>query len=148
VPTADDTDSGDGVPLAGIGRQELDSLESVVWLTEGWAFMPIDFQEARIRFASDTGGPRTASHRFEFPSNVTKAATFINGFNIGFTRISGPLGTFNPGPLRQQEINTRVNEVDEEDVEVVATLALRDISGNFDNPYEGFIDVVVVVDRA
>ena len=60
--------------------------------------MPIDFQETRIRFASDTGGPRTASHRFEFPSNVTKAATFINGFNIGFTRVDPPsAGAFGAG---------------------------------------------------
>jgi hypothetical protein len=37
--------------------------------------------------------------------------------------------------------------IDEEDVDVVATFALRDNSGNFDDQYGGFIDVVVVVDR-
>jgi hypothetical protein len=101
--------------------------------------MPIDFQEQRITFPAATGGPRTGNHRFEFPSRVTKARSFVNGFNIGFVN--------SEHPLRSVEINTRVDAVDEEDVDVVATFALRDNSGNFDDRYQGFIDVVVVVDR-
>jgi len=101
--------------------------------------MPIDFQEHRITFDSNSGGPRNATHRFEFPSRVTKARSFLNGFHIGFTD--------SQHPLRSVEINTRINEIDEEDVEVFAVFALRDNSGNFDDRYGGFIDVVVVVDR-
>jgi hypothetical protein len=100
--------------------------------------MPIDFQEQRIRFESDTGGPRTLTREFEFPSRVRKAVSLINGFHAAFTN--------SEHPLHRLEINTRA-VVDEEDVEVTATFALRDRSGTFDDDYEGFIDVVVLVDR-
>lgn len=100
--------------------------------------MPIDFQEHRIRFESAKGGPRTETHKFEFPSTVRRAVSLINGFHVAFTN--------SEHPLHQQEINTRAL-IDEEDVEVTATFALRDRSGTFDDAYEGFIDVVVLVDR-
>jgi hypothetical protein len=101
--------------------------------------MPIDFQERRISFAADNGGPRTQEVRFEFPSRVNRAHALVNGFNIGFVN--------SEHPLRSVEVNTRTR-IDEEDVDVVATFALRDNSGNFDDRYSGFVDVVVLVDRA
>ena len=81
--------------------------------------MPIDFQEKRIRFNSATGGPRTESERYEFPSRVTKAASFVNGFHAAFTN--------SEHPLRAMEVNA-AQRGREGDVEGVARRP-RDNSG-------------------
>lgn len=52
--------------------------------------MPIDFQEQRISFGSATGGPRTKARQFEFPSQVRKAVSLINGFHVAFTNSEHP----------------------------------------------------------
>jgi hypothetical protein len=108
--------------------------------------MPIAFESRRIRFGDpgepDTGGPLTKVEKFQFPSTVRKAVAVINGFHAGYKNEEHPLALL--------EVNTHA-DIDVEDKTVVsvrAILALRDNSGNFDDDYGGFIDVVVLVDRA
>lgn len=101
--------------------------------------MPIDFQSHRFTFPSRTGFAQTAEHTFDFPSNIRTAETFVNGFNIGFTN--------SEHPIFRQEVNTAVARMVEDTVTVRTVFALRDRSGTFDDSYDGFIDVVVIVDR-
>jgi hypothetical protein len=101
--------------------------------------MPIDFLSQRIEFPPASGGPRTTTRDFDFPSNVISAESFINGFNIGFNN--------DEHPLLRIEVNTRANPPVNRRVTVFAVFSIRDNSGNFDDSYSGFIDVVVVVHR-
>ena len=102
--------------------------------------MPIDFLSQRIDFPiapAAPGGQRTATRDFVFPSNVISAESFINGFNIGFDD--------DEHPVLRIEVNTRANHPVNRTVTVFAVFSIRDNSGNFDDRYSGFIDVVVVV---
>jgi hypothetical protein len=101
--------------------------------------MPVDFRSFRFTFPSRSGFAQSAEHTFDFPSNINRAETFINGFNMGFTS--------NDHELFRQEVNTGIQRVVEDTVTVRAIFSLRDSSGTFDDAYDGFIDVVVVVDR-
>lgn len=101
--------------------------------------MPLDFASRRITFPSASGGQQTESRTFDFPSRIRRAETFINGFNIGFDN--------DEHPILRTEVNTRVDNIEDDNVTVVATFSIRDNSGNFDDRYSGFIDVAVVVDR-
>jgi hypothetical protein len=101
--------------------------------------MPIDFQSFRFTFPSRTGFAQTSEHTFDFPSNIIRAETFINGFSIGFTNSNHP--------IFREEVNTAIARVVEDTVIVRTVFALRDSSGFFDDAYDGFIDVVVVVNR-
>jgi hypothetical protein len=100
--------------------------------------MPITFLRQRIVFPEHSGSPQDVNQDFVFPFRVNSAETFINGFNIGFVR--------SDHELLRQEINTAVREINNNVVTVRAVFSLRDSSGNFDDPYDGFIDVVVVAD--
>jgi hypothetical protein len=105
--------------------------------------MPTDFLSQRIDFplAPAPGGQRTATRDFDFPSDIISAESFINGFNIGFDN--------DEHPILRMEINTRADRPVNLNrrVRVFAVFSIRDNSGNFDDPYSGFIDVVVVVNR-
>ena len=105
--------------------------------------MPIDFmtegEKSRFNFTPHKGSERREKSTFELPSDVKRAVAFVNGFKIGFTNSEQPLG--------QMEINTRVSKIDKKKVVVELVFRLRDKSGNFDNEYEGFIEVGLIVDR-
>lgn len=100
--------------------------------------MPIEFLRQRITFPEHSGSPQDVDQDFVFRFRVNRAETFVNGFNIGFTNVDHH--------LLRQEINTAVREISNNVVKVRAVFSLRDSSGNFDDPYDGFIDVVVVAD--
>lgn len=53
-------------------------------------------------------------------------------------------------PIFRQEINIsppRITEANRRVIVVRGTFALRDSSGHYDDEYDGFIDVGVIVDR-
>ncbi|MGW7073008.1 hypothetical protein ACWGII_32790 [Streptomyces sp. NPDC054855] len=100
--------------------------------------MAIDFASRRITFSAHTGSPQDVDQVFSFPANVRKAETFVNGFNIGFE------GTDHE--FFRQEVNTAVRAINGNVVTVRTVFSLRDSSGNFDDPFSGFVDVVVVAD--
>ena len=105
--------------------------------------MPIDFMtegvNTRFTFTPHKGSERREKRTFELPSDVKRAVAFVNGFKVGFTNSEQPLG--------QMEINTKVSKIDHKKVEVELVFRLRDKSANFDNEYEGFIDVGLIVER-
>jgi len=98
----------------------------------------LDFQSRRFNFPSRSGFIQTQEQTFDFPSNIRRAEAFVNGFNIGFTD--------EDHHIFRHEINTAIVRTLEDTVTVRATFLLRDSSGNIDDRYDGFIDVVVVVD--
>ncbi|MCB9568180.1 MAG: hypothetical protein H6710_13385 [Myxococcales bacterium] len=102
--------------------------------------MTIDFQRQRASFPSHTGGPQSIELTFVFPSAIHKAEAAINGFNIGYTR--------GDHHLLRTEVDANVVLVSLNAVRVRVTFSLRDSSGNFDDPYNGYVDVMVIVNRA
>jgi hypothetical protein len=121
--------------------------------------MPIDMTSWRVRFGPEEsnwepGQAQSTEIGFVFPTPVKRypagddregepiAQSFINGFNIGFT------GTDHE--IFRQEINLsppRILPGPGTGVSVTVYFALRDDSGTFDDDYNGFIDVGLIVDR-
>lgn len=125
---------------------------------KGCRGMPIDMKTWRVRFGPEEPGWQSGQAQsreigFGFPTRIKRypeederegepiAQSFINGFNIGFT------GTDHE--IFRQEINLSPPRIlsGDQAVEVTAYFALRDDSGTFDDDYNGFIDVGVIVDR-
>jgi len=102
--------------------------------------MAIDFQRQRATFPTHSGSAQSIELAFVFPSNVLRAEAAINGFNIGFTN--------GDHHLLRTEIDASVVSVTLTTVRVRVTFSLRDSSGTFDDPYNGFVDVMVIVNRA
>lgn len=101
--------------------------------------MAIDFQRQRFVFPSHSGSPHSLEQTFVFPTNIRRAEAAINGFNIGFSS--------SDHHLFRQEIDAAVTGISLNTVRVRVNFALRDSSGVFDDRYDGFVDVMVIVDR-
>jgi len=66
----------------------------------------------------------------------------INGFSIGFS------GSDHELFRKEVDASAQITSGDEgPEVLVRVNFGLRDKSGVFDDPYEGFVDVVLIVDR-
>lgn len=100
----------------------------------------IDFQRLpRFSFPPTTGRPQSITQSAVFGSRVNRADAAINGFDIGFTQSDHHL-------FREQvDVSTAINN---NTVVVTVNFSLRDSSGTFDDAYGGFVDVLVIVDRA
>jgi len=99
----------------------------------------IDFQRLRFTFPSTTGRPQSATLASVFPSAIRRADAAINGFDIGYDG--------SDHHLLRSRVDVATSVVNNT-VNVTASFSLRDSSGNFDDPYSGFVDVLVMVDRA
>lgn len=99
----------------------------------------IDFQRLRFSFPPTTGRTQSVTMAAVFNSRVNRAEAAINGFDIGFSQSDHHL-------FRAQvdAATAIVNNI----VNVTVNFALRDSSGTFDDAYSGFVDVLVLVDRA
>ena len=96
----------------------------------------------RFTFPSQSGAPQSQVQTLSFPTVVRSAAAAINGFRIGFTSSDHHLFR------KEVDASTQITSGDEgPEVLVRVNFALRDKSGVFDDPYEGFVDVVLIVDR-
>jgi hypothetical protein len=95
----------------------------------------------RFSFPSRTGGPQTQSLTVGFFTFPRSAVAAINGFSIGYTNSDHHL-------LREEiDVSTTIlNGTQGPEVNVRVNFALRDSSGNFDDAYSGFVDVVLIVD--
>ena len=102
--------------------------------------MAIDFQRQRFNFPSHSGSAQSLEMAFVFPTNVRRAEAAINGFSFGFTS--------SDHHLFRQEVDAAVTRITLTTVFVRVNFALRDSSGFFDDRYDGFVDVMVIVDRA
>lgn len=99
----------------------------------------IDFQQLRFTFPSHSGSKQSMELTAVFHTIVTKADVAINGFSIGFSN--------SDHHLYRQEVDASVTRIVLNTVTVAVTFALRDSSGTFDDRYDGYIDVLVIVDR-
>jgi len=103
--------------------------------------VPIGFKRERVNFPAITGEENEKDVTIDFPKTVLAAESFINGFKVGFVNTDKP--------LREIHVNTHATfEGDDDNVKVTVRLGLRDNSGTFDDPYKGFVDVVVVAELA
>ena len=101
--------------------------------------MATDFQRLRFTFPSHTGSAQFQDQTFVFPSNVRKAEAAINGFSMGFSS--------SDHHLFRQDLDAAVIGISLNTVKVRVSFALRDSSGFFDDSYDGFVDIMVLVDR-
>jgi len=74
-----------------------------------------------------------------FPSRVTRADAAINGFDVGYDG--------SDHHLLRTKIDISDVSIVNNTVNVTVNFSLRDSSGNFDDPYSGFVDALVIVDR-
>ena len=103
--------------------------------------MPIELRNVpRFTFPSWSGGPQDLQQTVQFTTVVRTAVAAINGYSIGFTS--------SDHHLLREEVNA-VATISSNGFQVVVRVifALCDNSGNFDDPYNGFVDVVLIVDR-
>lgn len=101
--------------------------------------MSIDFQRQRATFPSHSGSAQGVELTFVFPTTVRKAEAAINGFSAGFSS--------SDHHLFRMEADTAVTAISLNTVRVKVNFALRDSSGYYDDPYNGFVDVMVIADR-
>lgn len=102
--------------------------------------MTLDMRNLNIRFDPTTGRAQRESATAVFGSQVRRANAALKGFNI----------TFNNGDhnfLREQ-VDVDVTGINNNTVEVAVDFVLRDSSGNFDDPYSGSVEVLVIADVA
>lgn len=99
----------------------------------------IDFLRIpRFNFPATTGRSQNITQSAVFGTRVNRADAVINGFDIGFSQSDHHL-------FREQvDVSTSINN---NTVNVTVNFALRDSSGTFDDAYNGFVDVLVIVDR-
>jgi hypothetical protein len=108
--------------------------------------MPLDWKadhQTRVVFESTTGGEQFTLHKVKFPFKVKRALALINGFKAGFTNNERPLG--------QIEVNTSIDHIEttqnKSTVVVAVVFRLRDKGKDFNDPYEGFVDVGLIIEK-
>jgi hypothetical protein len=100
--------------------------------------MPTEFATVpRIEMDRTVGRPETEFRAVNFPRAVRRAEAMLKGFDIHFANGDHHL-------LRQQvALSTRIAG---STVEVRADFLLRDGSGNIDDPFDGWVDAVVIAE--
>jgi hypothetical protein len=101
--------------------------------------MPIDFRRTRVVFDPTQGREQRETGAVVFPSAVRRAEAAINGYAI----------TYNNGDhhILAQKIDVDPPRISANTVFVDVNFLLRDSSGSIDDPFSGFVDVTVIVDR-
>jgi hypothetical protein len=101
--------------------------------------MSIDFRTIQVKFDQTDGGIQNEPETAVFKSKVRKAGLAINGFDMYFTN-----GDHN---FLRQMINIRESQITIKDATVKFTVDFL-IQDNppIDNPYKGWVDVLVIAD--
>ena len=101
--------------------------------------MPIDFRRTRVTFDPTRGREQRETGAVVFPSAVQRAEAAVNGYAI----------TYNNGDhhILAQKIDVDPPRIVNNTVFVDVNFLLRDSGGNIDDPFSGFVDVMVVADR-
>ena len=79
---------------------------------------------------------------FSFATSVSLAVPIISGFSIGFTDSDHHLGR-QQIELSSANIHGNLGQL----VDVTVVFLLRDLSGNIDDRFDGFVDVTLLVER-
>ncbi|HEX5716959.1 MAG TPA: hypothetical protein VF179_12420 [Thermoanaerobaculia bacterium] len=101
--------------------------------------MPIAFQETRINFPPTTGRQQRGNVTVSFPTTVKTAQAMLKGFNIGYDG--------GDHHILREEIDID-SSISYNCVNVGVDFLLRDGSGNIDDSYSGWVEVVVIADVA
>lgn len=106
--------------------------------------MAIDFKRDRVIFDETKGIEQHEIITFDFDSKVIKAEVAINGFDIKYTNGDHHI-------LRQKidaSIGRRRRDQTDRSVNAEVSFLLQDnsSSGNIDDPFEGWVDVLVIAE--
>lgn len=100
----------------------------------------LDFRSVTVNFPTRSGGPQRQNSFATFGSAVRRANTSLKGFDISY-------GNGDHHVLRQQ-VDIDVLSTSNNVVNFAVDLVLRDSSGNFDDPFGGTVEVLVIADVA
>jgi hypothetical protein len=96
-------------------------------------------REGRIDFPEHRGsGPQTVSTSVRFPRSIGSCVAALTGFECSFVE-----GEHNLGRIL---VAVEARKLTDTEVDVVASLGLRDWSGDWDDPYEGHVSFVVIAE--
>lgn len=101
--------------------------------------MALDFREGWLNFPPTTGRRQRENTTVVFPTRIIRAQAVLKGYNIRYDRGNRPLLEI------EVDLDTRING---NAVTVYGDFALRDSSGVFDDPYTGWINFVIIAERA
>jgi hypothetical protein len=103
--------------------------------------MALDFRTKRVTFAPTTGGVSTQNHTVNFDSRVRIANAAIQSFNMGYRD-----GDHN---IWRQEVEIKnIRRDGGTGVNFDIDFLFRDSSGNIDDRYDGWVEVLVMADVA
>jgi hypothetical protein len=104
--------------------------------------MPIDFRTERVNFDATANIVQKQVAHANFSSRVLNAGAAINGWSIEFTN--------DDHPVLKQKINILDTQLERNgnSVSVPVEFLLRDNSGNIDDPFKGYVDVMFVAEVA
>ncbi|MGH8899743.1 MAG: hypothetical protein ACRDZ4_22600 [Egibacteraceae bacterium] len=100
----------------------------------------LDFRSVTVNFPTLSGGPQRQNAFATFGGPVREADATVKGFNIFY-------GNGDHHVLRQQ-VDIDLLTVNSNVVNFAVDLVLRDNSGNFDDPFGGTVEVLVIADVA
>lgn len=100
--------------------------------------MALQMKEFTIQFDPETGGVRRETDVVAFNRNVRQAQACLKGWEVQFQG--------QDRELHHIHVDIDVTGVAGNIVNVAADFGLRDRSGNFDDPYRGFVQGVVIAD--
>lgn len=100
--------------------------------------MALEFQTIRIDFPSRRDAEQTINRSATFSRNIRSVGAAINGFNL----------RFNNGDhhLLQEKVDISQISFSDRTATFNVNLLLRDGSGSIDDPYSGFVDVLLIAD--
>lgn len=100
--------------------------------------MALEFQTVRINFPSRRDFEQSINRTTTFSRNIRTAGAAINGFDVSFNN-----GDHN---LLREKVDISPVTVSGRNATFTVNMLLRDSSGNIDDPYSGFVDVMLIAD--
>ena len=98
--------------------------------------MAVHFRTAKVKFDRTRHRVQSEQGYVQFDGNVVRANAAIKGFHIRYSD--------GDRPFFKQEIDVRGVSIKDNVVHFTVDFLIRDSSGNIDDPYEGWVNVLVV----
>ncbi len=96
----------------------------------------VNFARQTITFEPHTGGLHQKTAKFELPFEVGSAEVALTGFEVGFSKAEHQ--------LRSSTVHVTDVRVNGRVVEASVSIGIRDNSGNYDDRFEGSVDLLVI----
>jgi hypothetical protein len=100
--------------------------------------MAIEFKEEHIVFDRTAGSAQREPFTATFSRNIRTAEAVLKGFNIKYSN--------GDHHLLQQQIDIDITSISNNSVKGSVDFILRDSSGHYDDPYEGWVQIVIIAD--